>query len=165
MGRWFWQRPEHHVERATSDDLAVLAEIHEASFPHGWDADTLARLIGSPGMACWVARATGGPREPLGFVLVRSSGEEAEIITIATARHARRRGVAGALMRHAIRELQRDRVVRLFLEVSEHNAAALSLYRLLGFRQVGQRKGYYASHTRSPTDAPPAALVMELVLR
>jgi ribosomal-protein-alanine N-acetyltransferase len=73
-------------------------------------------------------------------------------------------------MHAAIRQLQGDRIARLFLEVSEENAPALSLYRQLGFRQVGIRKGYYASQGRQtgPSDAPapaPSALVMELDLR
>ena len=193
---WFWwlgSGPSLYVSEAGEDDLPALAEIHEASFPHGWDADTLHRMIGG-GMFALVAKRQGGV-DPLGFVLVRAIGDEAEIITVATAPVARGRGVGRALMDEAIRRLQRDRVARLFLEVSERNAAALALYRALGFRQVGERKAYYASQveprkgsastaksasksngkaggkpgvagtTSPPLNAPPSALVMELDLR
>lgn len=153
-----------------------MAEIHEESFPQGWDADTFDRMLDSGGMTALVARRESGNGDPVGFVLVRSSGEEAEIITVATARSARGRGVGRALMEEAIRRLQHDRVERLVLEVSENNAPALSLYRSLGFRQVGIRKAYYASHARDraaasasaaqpPAVAPPSALVMQLDLR
>jgi ribosomal-protein-alanine N-acetyltransferase len=174
---WLWwqrSKPSYFVTEASEDDLVALAEIHEASFPHGWDADTLHGMLRG-GMAGLVVRRE-GDSEPLGFVLVRTTGKEAEIITIAVAPAARGKGAGCALMDDAIRRLQRDRVERLFLEVSERNSAALALYRALGFRKVGERKAYYASHVEGdksavghtsspPLNAPPSALVMELVLR
>lgn len=47
-------------------------------------------------------------------------------------------------MEHTIRELHRDRVDNLFLEVDATNQAAISLYKSLGFKQVGTRKAYYS---------------------
>lgn len=166
MGWQFWRKPTYFILRAEAADLAALAEIHEASFPQGWDADALARLLDSPTMVGWVATREGGNGKPLGFVLTRVTGDEAEIITIATDPAARNRGIGRALMGHVVRQLQGDRVRRLFLEVSEENAAALSLYRALGFRQVGVRKAYYASHGErsGPGKGAPSALVMELDL-
>jgi ribosomal-protein-alanine N-acetyltransferase len=187
MGWQFWRKRSYFVDKAEAADLPALAEIHAAGFPHGWDEDTLAGLFGSHGMIAWVARAEGGKGRPLGFVLVRNTGEEAEIITIATRRSVRGRGVGHALMNQAILELRREGTRRLFLEVAENNEAALGLYRSLGFRQVGTRKGYYTSHladagseqaasasdassapnASSAPSAPsaPSALVMERVLR
>jgi len=160
----FWRRAGHFIEPAGNDDFVVMAEIHEAGFPHAREADTPAGLAGQPGATTLVARAEGGDGTPLGFVLVRSSGEEAEIITIATAPASRGRGVGEALMREAILRLRREGTPRLFLEVSELNAPALKLYRRLGFRQVGARRGYYASEA-GPGRPAPSALVMELLLR
>ncbi len=172
----FWRKPNYIAVAATHDDPPVLAEIHEASFPHGWDVDALDRMLDADGMIALIARREDGDTSPVGFVLARSTGEEAEIITIATDPAVRGRGIGRLLMEEAIRRLQHDRVPRLFLEVSERNAAALALYRSLGFRKVGERKGYYASHAPSISDrtreasgappaTPPAALVMERVLR
>ena len=167
MARWFWQKPDCFIEPAQACDLPVLAEIHDQSFPHGWDADLLADMLAASGMTGWVGRVEGEHGDPAGFVLVRSAGGEAEIITLAVAPSGRRRGVGYALMQHAIRELQRERVGKLFLEVSETNGPALALYRALGFRQVGERKSYYRTHgaaSQAATGAP-SALVMELALR
>ena len=162
--RWgFWRKPVFVIEAAADEDYAVLAEIHEAGFPQAWDAEAIAGLAASPGSHIWVARRRAGNREPVGFALLRNAGGDAEIITIATAPAYRRSGVGRALMDHAIRELQRERADRLFLEVSERNTPALDLYRKLGFRQVGRREGYYRLQQAGRRTA--GALVMELDLR
>ena len=64
-------------------------------------------------------------------------------------------------MEEAIRRLYREGVAACFLEVDEANAAAVRLYRSLGFEVVGERKGYYqASQAGEGT-----ALVMRVQLR
>ena len=64
-------------------------------------------------------------------------------------------------MDEALRHLYRERVETCFLEVAHDNRAALSLYESLGFKTVGERKGYYHRN-----DGPAgAALVMRLKLR
>jgi ribosomal-protein-alanine N-acetyltransferase len=143
--------------------LPALAEIHEAGFPHAWDADAIGGLADAPGARCLVAREEGRPGSVTGFVLLRMAADEAEIITIAVAPRHRGGGIGRALMAQAIRELQAERIARLFLEVAEGNAPALALYRSLGFRQVGVRKAYYTSGR--PGAAPASALVMERHLR
>jgi ribosomal-protein-alanine N-acetyltransferase len=60
-----------------------------------------------------------------------------------------------------LRDLHSTRAEALFLEVDEKNAAAISLYRQLGFREVGKRSYYY----RSAAGPPSNALVMRRDLR
>jgi ribosomal-protein-alanine N-acetyltransferase len=57
--------------------------------------------------------------------------------------------------------LARERAAgSLFLEVGADNAAALALYRAMGFRQVGHRCAYYRRVDRPAADA----IVMRLGL-
>jgi ribosomal-protein-alanine N-acetyltransferase len=175
MGWFFKRKPELVVDRSTPADIGAMADIHARSFSKPWHEDEIARLLSGKGVAAFVVRTHGsGEGPPCGFVIVREVAGEAEIITIATDPSKRRLGIGRALMNHAIRQMHGDRVARLFLEVSEDNQTALPLYRSLGFRQVGVRKGYYASGAPKPTSgstgpgAPPSApsaLVMELDLR
>ena len=162
----FRRSKENFVASALEDDMARLAEIHRESFSRPWSAGELSKLGRTKGATIWISRnaAISGPMGIEGFVLVRQAGDEAEIITIATARRARRSGVGRALIGHAIRELRRDGISRLFLEVSEANSPAIALYRRLGFSQVGRREAYYSqpgSDTEMQNATPLAALVME----
>ncbi len=78
-----------------------------------------------------------------GFIVARLVLDEAEILTIAVAPPAQRKGLGHALMDATLRHLHNARASMLFLEVDELNAPALALYRRLGFKQVGKRPGYY----------------------
>ena len=129
-----------------SEDLPTCADIHEESFSPAWTAGTIASLLNSPGMRGLVALRTGKKKRQVhGFILYRVVADEAEVITIATARRARRRGAAKELMLAAIRDCLTDRVQKIALEVDESNLAARMLYASIGFRKAGERKGYYRS--------------------
>ena len=46
-------------------------------------------------------------------------------------------------LRHAMENARLNHATKLFLEVRPSNERAVELYRHFGFRQIGQRKGYY----------------------
>ena len=81
------------------------------------------------------------------MVLARRAADEAEILTIAVAPEARRRGAARAMLRAAIAEATARGAATLFLEVSSANSVARALYESEGFGQVGKRRGYYEDGT------------------
>lgn len=91
--------------------------------------------------------------EPVGFGLFRASGDEGEVITIATRPSHRGQGIAKALMQNAMAKAQMSGVVEMFLEVAVDNAAALRLYQRLGFEDAGRRKDYYKRPDGSRVDA------------
>jgi ribosomal-protein-alanine N-acetyltransferase len=80
---------------------------------------------------------------PQGFVIVRSAGDEAEILTLAVDPSHRRQGLARTLLIAAVTALRTAGAKRLFLEVDEANVAARDLYRSLGAVAVGRRPRYY----------------------
>lgn len=122
------------------EEAPALAALHAASFPpdSAWGPDAIALMLGLPG-------AFGLWRPGEGFVLARLAGDEAEILTLAVAPAARRRGLGAALMAGAmVVALTRGAASAMFLEVAEGNAAARALYLALGFAEVGRRRRYYA---------------------
>lgn len=157
---WFWTQPPV-VEEALDEDLPKLAEIHAASFSQKWSADELARMKAQDGTLILVARRSSpyGTRAPLGFVIFRMAADEAEVITIAVHPRRRGRGVGKRLMEAGLFRLYGERCASLFLEVDAANEAALLLYRSLGFKEVGERKGYYSASGGNGT-----ALVMRVDL-
>jgi [ribosomal protein S18]-alanine N-acetyltransferase len=88
------------------------------------------------GYDLWVAHHEG---KLVGFLAARSVGAgERELLNLAVAPEARRRGVASAL----VREFRREAGM-IFLEVRESNQAARKLYKSLGFEEISARPGYY----------------------
>lgn len=126
-------------------DAEALAVLHATAFPAAaaWDARTIATLLGLSGVF-------GLRKEDKGFILARHVLDEAEILTLAVRPAAGRRGVGAALVGCAAEMAAALGAARMFLEVAEANAAALALYRGLGFEDIGLRRDYYAkgSHAR-----------------
>ncbi|WP_029086151.1 GNAT family N-acetyltransferase [Brevundimonas aveniformis] len=113
----------------------LLAEVHATAFEQPWDAAAFASLLGQDGVAVL------GDAD--GFVLIRTVAGDSEILTLAVRPEARRRGYGRLLVEGAVHQAGLDGATQLFLEVAEDNTAALALYRLTGFNQVGLRAGYY----------------------
>jgi ribosomal protein S18 acetylase RimI-like enzyme len=122
------------VREATSADLGQIEAIQAAS-PEAaaWAAPDY--LAGD----CLVAVVD---ERVAGFLASRKVGDgESEILNLAVAPWARRRGVATALVAEAV-ALEDG---ALFLEVRSSNTAARNLYQKLGFSEIGLRRNYYAS--------------------
>lgn len=81
--------------------------------------------------------------------------DDAHITTVTTKHDLRGQGYGREQMLHLIAQATRLDAHRMTLEVRPTNAAALQLYKRLGFSQIGLRKGYYP---KSGEDA----LVLEL---
>jgi ribosomal-protein-alanine N-acetyltransferase len=156
--------PRIFVDAARSDEAETLSDVHATAFASTWSADEFAMLLANPGAFALALRrqAAFGGRRVAGFVLMRVAAAEAEVLTIAVRPEYRGRGYGRLLMEEALRRLYRDRVAACFLEVERSNAAAVSLYRSLGFVVAGERKRYYAAAAEA---GGGDALVMRVQLR
>jgi ribosomal-protein-alanine N-acetyltransferase len=134
--------PPPVIRPLRSDKAEDCARLHAAGFAHPWSAEEVARLVADPST---LAAAALDPANGLlrGFALARLAADEAEILTIAVEAGWRGRGVGRALMAEMLRRAANAGARAMFLEVDEDNAAALALYRRLGFVKVGERPGYY----------------------
>ncbi len=128
-----------HFRRATEADLTALLAIERQSFPQPhWSAADFLKY------GCTIAEVEG---QVAGFLVVRQtfpgdskSRSEREILNVAVEPHFRRSGIATLLLK---RELASGSIY--FLEVRESNVAAQTLYRKLGFHEIGRREKYYGN--------------------
>ncbi|MCE2565501.1 ribosomal protein S18-alanine N-acetyltransferase [Komagataeibacter sp. FNDCF1] len=127
---------------------AMLARIHATAFVpvHRWDAVAMQALLDMPGIFIVLAqeKAAGeAGHDAAGFIMARTTLDEAEILTFAVNPAWRRRGIGRDLLARCMREAADAGATTLFLEVARDNTPALALYRAAGFAQVGMRRGYY----------------------
>lgn len=94
----------------------------------------------SPGVEIWICWVGS---KLTGYLILRSTAGEGEILNLAVAPDFRRRRVAITLLGHGFESLLQHGVRHVFLEVRRSNNAALALYRHLGFALAGVRRGYY----------------------
>lgn len=127
-----------------ADDALEAALLHAAAMLEPWSEAAWRGLLADPAVVGLGAGIGAGELERLaGALLLRCVADEAEILTVCVAPAERRRGLGRALVSSALDSAARQGVHRVFLEVAVDNAAALSLYRSIGFTEVGRRRGYY----------------------
>lgn len=135
---------------ALAIDAEGAAELHVRCFDDPWQADLIARVLGTPGGFGFLA----GPHSArTGFILCRSAAGEGEILTLCVDPALRQRGIGRALLSAAIAESKKRQLVALFLEVAENNEIARQLYDNYGFIQVGLRPAYYRLASGQTIDA------------
>ncbi|WP_224982063.1 ribosomal protein S18-alanine N-acetyltransferase [Geomonas agri] len=128
--------------RAMCDgDLDSVLRIEAASFPRPWTRRHFLDEIEHPDSHPMVAVTGSGT--VAGYLCLKQVLDEAEILDVAVDPACRGGGIGRALVDWAI-AFCRDHTLRLLcLEVRVGNHEAISLYRRLGFAEVGRRKNYY----------------------
>ncbi len=131
----------------------VVAALHsQGGFARGWEPGECAALLADASVTA-DGVFTGHAAQPAGFVLSRRAADEAEILSIVIAPAHRRNGLAATLLGAHLSRLAGSGIAQVFLEVEDGNIAAEHLYRHLGFREVGRRKGYYPKSDGSRASA------------
>ncbi len=136
----FFARSEPVLSEASSRDAAAIAALHAASFARGWSEQEVEGLLTDRHVIAY--RAMVGS-VMAAFIMSRLVEDEAEILSIAVAGSRRGRGLARNLLTLHLRRLAGLGARAVFLEVDEHNVAAIRLYGRAGFREISRRPNYY----------------------
>lgn len=136
-------RPSVTIERAQGDELDDVLSVMNAAFDprfgEAWTRAQCAGILPMGGVTLVVARNAG---DVVGFSLVRSTLDEAELLLIAVSPDHARQGIGSRLIDHVVAEQQKEGVENLHLEVRDGNPA-VQLYAKHGFSIVGRRSNYY----------------------
>ncbi len=137
------------LRSAGAADVAAVVVLERELFgADAWSqAQVREELLGERRRA-WVAG-----EEVAGYAVTLLAGAVADLQRIGVHPAHRRRGLAARLLGAAVDAARADGAVRLLLEVSEANAAAIGFYSAQGFAEIDRRRRYYRDGT--------AALVLQ----
>ena len=129
------------ITEADPSMLPSLMAIETASFTCPWSEESFRAALESDAVSVPVCLS--GEGVPAAFACLMTVAGEGELLNIAASPEFRRNGAAQALMEHCLRLCRERHVSVLYLEVRESNAPARSLYRKMGFGEIGFRRNYY----------------------
>ena len=142
------------------EDLQALVALEQEIFPEDpWTAGMIAQELSSGRSVYFGVCVNDDVAAPVlcGYAGI-ALGIDADVMTMGVLPDFRGRGLGRVLMGALIDVAHRWGSERVFLEVRESNAAAISLYENSGFEVVGRTKGYF----RNPRED---ALNMRLIVR
>jgi ribosomal-protein-alanine N-acetyltransferase len=136
--------------------MAVMEAAFDPAYGEAWTRRQVGDALTMPQTHFVLLAADGrtpdDAADAAGFALSRRILDEEELLLIAVAPWARRRGLGHTLMRQFIAQSDCQGVARQFLEMRAGNPAE-ALYLAHGFKQVGRRPNYYRSGSLGPFDA------------
>lgn len=127
-----------------NEDIPAVAKLETQCFSQPWSSQVLEAEMQNPNSIFYVAREED---KLAGYVGMHRVLDEGYLFNIAVDRDFRRRGVAAALMERILEYAKTNKLGFLTLEVRQGNTAAIALYKMLGFGEVGRRRQFYANPT------------------
>lgn len=124
-------------------DLPYVLAIERASFPNPWHEMTFIGEIHNESISFPYVVVHKEEERVIGYVIFWHVGDEVQISNIAIHHDFRRKGIGEAVMREILKQVKKERAKFISLEVRPSNAAALNLYKKLGFEIFGIKKDYY----------------------
>jgi len=126
------------------EDLPAVLDIERRSFAQPWSRAFFEKELATPFARLVVAVEEVVPRPlVIGYTCRWRVTDEVHLLNVAV--HPERRGLGHgcALVGAVVAEAEAARVRVVYLEVRAGNVIARRLYRQLGFKDLGVRRGYY----------------------
>jgi ribosomal-protein-alanine N-acetyltransferase len=137
-------------------DLPSVLKIENLNYKFPWSEGVFKDCFRAMNYVNWVCEA---PEDNIvGYCIISVAAGEAHVMNISVSPDFQRQGAGRKMLEHLV-EYARSRAHKLYLEVRPSNIAAVNLYRQIGFREIGVRKGYYPAK-----DGREDAIMFELDL-
>lgn len=135
-------------------DLDAVHAIEQRAYAFPWSRGNFIDSLAA-GYLAWGLHADG---ELVGYLIAMTGVDEMHLLNVTVSPDHQGRGHARCLLAALQAECRRLHLGTLWLEVRESNQRARTLYRRLGFAEVGLRRGYYPA----PASRREDAIVMRL---
>ena len=128
------------IRQMKVEDAAAIAEMEHQTFSDAWSEKAILDTLRNPKTICLVAEKIG---KIVGYCIVYTADDEADIARIAVLKESRRFGVASELI-HALDVICWENQIQIImLDVRVSNDGARAFYEKHGFTQDGIRENYY----------------------
>lgn len=134
------------ISKASVEAAGKIAEIEKENFSMPWSEKSITESMEQDNYIFLKAECEGDIAGYIGFYYSFDTGD---ITNIAVMPDYRRQGVGSRLLLALIDECKKKDIVSIMLEVRESNLNAISLYKKIGFNQVGIRKNFYQKPTEN----------------
>ena len=128
------------IRKMCDADIKYAAEIEKLCFVHPWSEQSIKDEMDKENSIFLMAF---DEDTPIGYVGLSVVLDEGYMGNLAVLEAYRRKGTGRALMNELLNECTSIGLAFAALEVRPSNTPAVSLYKSLGFVEVGRRKNYY----------------------
>ncbi len=128
------------IESLNKDNILFIQKIQDDCGEPIWEYKSLLHLLESgQGYGC-IAKKNSIPK---GYILMRSLGDEDEILSFGVLNSIRRNGIGSILFKKIDEIILKSRKKRILLEVNKNNYKAILFYKKFGFKDLKVLKKYY----------------------
>ena len=129
------------VREATKEDIANIAELEKVSFAIPWSEESIRHDVLESSIANVLVAELDD--KFAGYADVWIVSGEGQMNNIAVVPELRGIGIGTSLMAEVVDLVRNQDCTEMSLEVRPSNERAMNMYKSLGFREVGERGGYY----------------------
>lgn len=123
----------------TAADVASVMVIERQAYPFPWTSGNFLDSL-KAGYTMRVLKERG---VMIGYIVWMQVVDEVHLLNVALSPARQGRGLGAWMMKQFISQVRGLGIDQILLEVRPSNTAAIRLYRKLGFKEIGLRKGYY----------------------
>lgn len=140
------------IREMTLQDVPAVAEIEKQCFSLPWSEQSLTDSVLREDTVFLVCEDTAAKdsndsdamaNNIAGYIGMYLSFDEGDITNVAVAPSHRKKGYGEALVSKAVELAKEKQLEMILLEVRVSNAPAISLYKKMGFEELGLRKKFY----------------------
>ena len=136
-----------YIRKMCRDDLDAVVRIEAENFSTPWKRSDFEHYLDDPQALFLVAVPGKGQAKKhsaaAGYIGCLYAADEGDITNVSVDADCRRNGIGRELVQTLLTESEQRGCERIFLEVRQSNEAAIRLYRMHGFEEIGVRKNYY----------------------